>query len=90
LLTREPPLGSSDRDDNKYKKRTPSEIFARWSRQFYAPASKPPWRRKWFLAVAGVAVFVFIIYIMSILGRRATTDDAMLDMNLNPMLQHEE
>lgn len=32
LLSRESPIGGSDRDDNKYKRRTPAEIFNRWSR----------------------------------------------------------
>lgn len=31
LLNREPPIGI-DRDENKYKRRTPAEIFSRWSR----------------------------------------------------------
>lgn len=32
-LLRESPIGrSSDRDDNKYKRKTPQEIFSRWSR----------------------------------------------------------
>jgi hypothetical protein len=32
-LLREGPVGrSSDRDDNKYKRKTPQEIFSRWSR----------------------------------------------------------
>lgn len=31
LLSREPPIGI-DRDENKYKRRTPAEIFSRWSR----------------------------------------------------------
>jgi hypothetical protein len=32
-LLREAPIGrSADRDENKYKRKTPQEIFARWSR----------------------------------------------------------
>lgn len=32
-LIRESPIGrSSDRDENKYKRKTPQEIFSRWSR----------------------------------------------------------
>lgn len=32
-LLREGPIGrSADRDDNKYKRKTPQEIFSRWSR----------------------------------------------------------
>lgn len=32
-LLRENPIGrSSDRDENKYKRKTPQEIFSRWSR----------------------------------------------------------
>lgn len=32
LLARAPPIGASDSDDNKYKKRSPAEMFRRWSR----------------------------------------------------------
>lgn len=32
LMARVPPVGANDSDDNKYKKRSPSEIFQRWSR----------------------------------------------------------
>lgn len=32
LLARAPPIGASDSDDNKYKKRSPAELFRRWSR----------------------------------------------------------
>lgn len=32
LLQREQPIGAADRDDNKYKRKTPQEIFSRWSR----------------------------------------------------------
>lgn len=32
LLARAPPIGASDSDDNKYKKRSPTEMFRRWSR----------------------------------------------------------
>lgn len=32
-LLREGPIGrSADRDENKYKRKTPQEIFSRWSR----------------------------------------------------------
>lgn len=32
-LLREAPIGrAADRDDNKYKRKTPQEIFSRWSR----------------------------------------------------------
>lgn len=34
LLSREPPIGL-DRDENKYKRRTPAEVFSRWSRYRY-------------------------------------------------------
>lgn len=74
LLPRVSPIGGSDRDDNKYKKRTPAEIFSRWSRRFYAPSSRPPWRRTWFIVLSGVIIFGLIVYMMAILGRRQTSD----------------
>jgi hypothetical protein len=70
-LLREGPVGRSDRndrDDNKYRK-TPQEIFSRWSRQFYSPASRPPWRRTWFTVVVGVLLFLSVIYLMYHFGR---------------------
>lgn len=72
LLNREPPVGI-DRDENKYKRRTPAEIFSRWSRRLYVPPSRPPWRRTWFIVMSGVVIFIFIIYIMASLGRRNTS-----------------
>lgn len=91
LLTREPPVGSSDRDDNKYQRKTPREIFNRWSRRFYAPAARPFYRKTWFHVVFGVFVFLFIIYIMSTVGRSSSNDNPMLDMELNPnIINHED
>lgn len=76
-LLREAPIGrSSDRDDNKYKRKTPQEVFARWSRQFYAPSSRPPWKKKWFLVLIGCLMFISIIYLMYHFGR---TGDNELD-----------
>jgi len=75
-LLREGPVGrSSDRDDNKYKRKTPQEIFSRWSRQFYSPAARPPWRRTWFVATFGVVLFVSLIYLMYHFGRATTEDE---------------
>ncbi|XP_058127815.1 zinc finger protein-like 1 homolog [Anopheles ziemanni] len=65
LLSREPPIGGSDRDDNKYKRRTPQEIFSRWSRRLYAPSARPIWRKNWFLVVTGLIAIVCIVYIMA-------------------------
>lgn len=45
-------------------------------RQFYAPASRPPWRKKWFLGLVGFIVFISIIYLMYHFGR---TSDNELD-----------
>ncbi|XP_052864085.1 zinc finger protein-like 1 homolog [Anopheles cruzii] len=69
LLSREAPIGGSDRDDNKYKRRTPQEIFSRWSRRLYAPSVKPMWRKTWFLVVTGLLGFVCIVYVMDTLAR---------------------
>lgn len=88
LLARESPIGAADRDDNKYKRRTPQEIFSRWSRRLYAPSSKPPWRRTWFLVLGGCIGFVCIIYVLSILGRRGGDGEVGLIYNRN--LPHEE
>lgn len=78
-LLREGPVGRSsdrnDRDDNKYRK-TPQEIFSRWSRQFYSPASRPPWRRTWFTVVFGMTIFLSVIYLMYHFGR-ADTDEGL-------------
>lgn len=88
LLARESPIGASDRDDNKYKRRTPQEIFSRWSRRLYAPSSKPPWRRTWFLVLGGCIGFICIIYVLATLGRRGGDDEVGLIYNRN--LPHEE
>lgn len=88
LLARESPIGGSDRDDNKYKRRTPQEIFSRWSRRFYAPSSKPPWRRTWFLVLSGCIGFVCIIYVFATLGRRGGDGESVFIYNRN--LPHEE
>lgn len=69
LLGRESPIGSSDRDENKYKRKTPLELLMRWSRRFYSPSSRPPWRRTWFLVLVGIFLFLLLIYIMAKLGR---------------------
>uniref|UniRef100_A0A182QUK3 Zinc finger protein-like 1 homolog n=1 Tax=Anopheles farauti TaxID=69004 RepID=A0A182QUK3_9DIPT len=69
LLAREPPIGGSDRDDNKYKRRTPKEIFSRWSRRLYAPSVRPVWRKTWFLVSTGVVGFVCIVFVMATIGR---------------------
>uniref|UniRef100_A0A336M4K7 Zinc finger protein-like 1 homolog n=1 Tax=Culicoides sonorensis TaxID=179676 RepID=A0A336M4K7_CULSO len=91
LLAREPPIGSSDRDDNKYQRRTPREIFSRWSRRFYAPASRPFYRRTWFQILAGILIFIFVIYLMASIGRRTSSSNPMLDMDMNPnLIQHED
>lgn len=88
LLARESPIGGSDRDDNKYKRRTPQEIFSRWSRRLYAPSSKPPWRRTWFLVLSGCLGFVCIIYVLATFGRRGGDGEIGLIYNRN--LPHEE
>ncbi|XP_037026323.1 zinc finger protein-like 1 homolog [Bradysia coprophila] len=78
-LPRQSPIGGSDRDDNKYKKRTPAEIFSRWSRRLYSPSSRPPWRRTWFIVLASILIFVLVIYVMATLGRSSTdVDDAFI------------
>ncbi|XP_055607615.1 zinc finger protein-like 1 homolog [Uranotaenia lowii] len=92
LLPRESPIGGSDRDDNKYKRRTPAEIFSRWSRRFYAPSSRPPWRRTWFLVVSGMLGFVCIMYVLATLGRRSQDSDDLGDADdgiFNRHLPHE-
>ncbi|XP_061400918.1 zinc finger protein-like 1 homolog [Musca vetustissima] len=76
LLPRQSPIGGTDRDENKYARRTPAEIFSRWSRRFYAPSSRPPWRRTWFLVLSGVLAFVVLIYLMALFGRGGS-DDSM-------------
>jgi len=79
LLHRESPIGGSDSDDNKYKRRTPAEIFNRWSRRFYAPTSRPPWRRTWFAVLSAIVLFVLVIWIMATLGRRSPDNDDYFD-----------
>ncbi|XP_067618794.1 zinc finger protein-like 1 homolog [Eurosta solidaginis] len=83
LLPRQSPIGGTDRDENKYKRRTPSEIFSRWSRRFYAPLSRPPWRRTWFLVLSGALTFLAVIYLMAYFGRGGS-DDALDDSWNNP------
>lgn len=81
-----------DRDDNKYKRKTPrlQEIFSRWSRRLYSPAARPPWRRTWFLVLSGFVIFTTIIYLMYVFGRSGTGIDEMLDMKNNPNLHYEK
>ncbi|CAO1441181.1 unnamed protein product [Diamesa hyperborea] len=76
-LLREPPIGSNsaDRDDNKYKRKTPQEIFSRWSRRLYSPAAKPPWKRTWVVVVMGITVFCSILYVMYYFGRVSEDED---------------
>lgn len=91
LLPRQSPIGGTDRDDNKYQRRTPAELFSRWTRRFYAPSSRPPWRRTWFLAISGILAFVVFIYLMALLGRGGGNDS--LDdswNNPNPNQNHYE
>lgn len=75
LLARESPIGASDRDDDKYKRKTPLEVLSRWTRRFYSPSSRPPWRRTWFLVLAGVLMFLLLIYVMAKLGRGGRDGD---------------
>lgn len=85
LLPRQSPIGGIDRDDNKYKRRTPAEIFSRWSRRFYAPSSRPPWRRTWFIVLSGFLIFVLVIYLLAAFGRGSSSDDSAWQ---NPMERH--
>ncbi|ALC47418.1 CG5382 [Drosophila busckii] len=87
LLPRQTPIGGTDRDDNKYQRRSPAELFSRWTRRFYAPSSRPPWRRTWFLVLSGILGFVMFIYLMALLGRGGSSsndDDGWNNPNPNP------
>ncbi|XP_030369225.1 zinc finger protein-like 1 homolog [Scaptodrosophila lebanonensis] len=90
LLPRQSPIGGPDRDENKYKRRTPAELFSRWTRRFYAPSSRPPWRRTWFLVTSGIVGFIVLIYIMAVIGRSDSNslDDSWNNPNPNPNPQH--
>lgn len=72
-------LLGSDRDDNKYKRKTPGEIFSKWSRRLYSPSSRPFWRRTWFLVCFGIFMFLLLIFVMAKLGRGSSDDDDDLD-----------
>jgi hypothetical protein len=75
LLARASVSLGADRDDNKYK-RTPQEIFSRFSRQFFnSPASRSPFKRKWFLVLFGFSIFFLIIYLMYHFGRSENDGD---------------
>lgn len=92
LLPRQSPIGGTDRDENKYKRRTTSEIFSRWSRRFYAPSSRPPWRRTWFLVISGALAFVVLIYLMALVGRGSDNEsshDSWDDPNPKPDVHYE-
>ncbi|KAL7730329.1 hypothetical protein ACLKA6_016575 [Drosophila palustris] len=87
LLPRQSPIGGTDRDENKYQRRTPAELFSRWTRRFYAPSSRPPWRRTWFLVLSGILAFVMFVYLMALLGRGSGNDgldDSWNNPNPNP------
>jgi len=91
LLAREPPIGAADRDDNKYQRRTPREIFSRWSRRFYRPTVRPFYKKTWFHIACGIFLFLLIIYLMAALGRHSSGENSMLDMNMNPnIINHED
>lgn len=75
LPREEQSLLGSDRDDNKYKRKTPGEIFSKWSRRLYAPSSRPFWRRTWFLVCFGICMFLLLIFVMAKLGRGSSDDD---------------
>ncbi|KAH8284371.1 hypothetical protein KR018_010609 [Drosophila ironensis] len=89
LLPRQPPIGGTDRDDNKYQRRSPAELLSRWTRRWYAPSSRPPWRRTWFIVVSGMLTFVLFIYLMAWLGRGSsdTLDDGWNNPNPQPQPQ---
>jgi hypothetical protein len=89
LQQREPT--SVDRDENKYKRKTPQEIFSRWSRRLYSPAARPPWRRTWFIVLMGFLIFFSIIYLMYVFGRHHgySEENDMLAMKNNPNLHYE-
>lgn len=72
-------LLGSDRDDNKYKRKTPGEIFSKWSRRLYAPSSRPFWRRTWFLVLFGIFMFLLLIFVMAKLGRGSSAEDDDLE-----------
>lgn len=78
-MARESPIGAADHDDdnNKYRQKTPLELLSRWSRRFYSPSSRPPWRRTWFLVLCALLLFLGLVYAMAKLGRRShgDTDD---------------
>uniref|UniRef100_A0A1A9WQH2 Uncharacterized protein n=1 Tax=Glossina brevipalpis TaxID=37001 RepID=A0A1A9WQH2_9MUSC len=69
LLACLPPIRGIDRDYTKYVRRSTAEILSRWSRRFYAPSSRPPWRRAWFLVLCGILAFVVLVYLNAALGR---------------------
>lgn len=87
LLQQREPL-TLDRDENKYKRKSPQEIFNRWSRRFYSPAARPPWRRTWFVVVMGFSIFFLVIYLMYVFGRSGD-EDGHLAMKNNPNLHYE-
>uniref|UniRef100_A0A6B2EI55 Zinc finger protein-like 1 homolog n=1 Tax=Phlebotomus kandelakii TaxID=1109342 RepID=A0A6B2EI55_9DIPT len=88
LLAREPPIGASDRDENKYKRRSVGELVNRWTRRLYSPSSRPPWRRTWFICLSGLLMFVLVIYVMAKVGRSGNSD-GFFDMDMNPNIKYE-
>lgn len=56
-------------------------------RRFYAPSSRPPWRRTWFVVLVAIILFGLVVYMMAILGRRSNVDIDDVDEN-NQFLQH--
>lgn len=76
LLARNSVSLGADRDDNKYKRRTPQEIFFKFKRQFFnSPASRSPLKRKWFLTLFGFSIFFVVIYLMYHFGRADSDSD---------------
>lgn len=47
-----------------------------YCRRFYAPSSRPPWRRTWCLVLSGFVAFFFFVYVMAMLGRGTSAYDA--------------
>jgi hypothetical protein len=44
-------------------------------RQFYSPASKPPWKKTWFVVMSGFITFFMVVYLMYHFGRAGNASE---------------
>ncbi|XP_063221689.1 zinc finger protein-like 1 [Bacillus rossius redtenbacheri] len=86
---------SFDHDENKYKRRSALEWFARWWKSMSGPSHPSRrggahlYRRYWMAVILFIVGLLTLIAVFSWLGRIATADDPNLDPHQNPNVRVE-